>query len=434
MRAFSVQPSCADDVTPPSPKKKLPFASDFCEKRRYGNGIAVFNQAETVGRRVARNPLHESGNAMGKTSIFEATVEHFLAPILPFLQDAEVSEIMINSSDEIYIERAGKVVKTDARFEDDDALLSAVNNVLQYTGKRLSPEHPLIDSRLPDGSRVHVILPPLCRSGMCVTIRKFAKVMFEAEHLVELGTWTRQAMEYMRICVLAEKNILVAGGTSSGKTCLLNVLSSVVPHHQRVVVIEDSAELKLQQDHLISLEARAADRWGRGEVTIRELFRSSLRLRPDRIIIGEVRGGEALDVIQAMTSGHAGSMSTLHANMAMDALNRMETLAMMSEIELPLQALRAQIASAIDVVVQMTRFSDGRRGITQISEILPLGDDGHYRLQDVFTYVLKDDQDEGERREVLEWTGNKSRFTQEPRVQILRDEFDLTKPIFSADK
>ncbi len=370
---------------------------------------------------------------MAKTNIFEATVEHFLKPILPYMHDPAVSEIMINSPSEIFVEREGQLIKTDASFEDDEALMSAVNNILQYTGKRISPEMPLVDSRLPDGSRVHVILPPLCRTGICVTIRKFAKVMFEADHLIELGTWTGEAMEYLRICVLGEKNILVGGGTSSGKTSLLNVLSSFLPDNQRIVVIEDSAELKLQQDHLISLEARHPDRWGRGEVTIRDLFRSALRLRPDRIIIGEVRGGEALDVIQAMTSGHAGSMTTLHATMAMDGLNRLETLAMMSQIELPLHALRAQIASAIDVIVLMTRFPDGRRGVTQIAEVLPLGDDGRYQLHEMFTYKLQS----GPRAKAgigkLTWTKTKSIFAAEPKVCLLRETMESTKPLFEAD-
>ena len=299
---------------------------------------------------------------MAKTNIFAATVEHFLAPILPFMNDPSVAEIMVNAFDSIYIEKGGKLVKTEAKFADDNALMAAVNNVLQYTGKRVTHDHPLIDSRLPDGSRVHVILHPLCRNSTCMTIRKFAKVMFSAEHLVDLGSWTDESREYLEMCVLAEKNLLVAGGTSSGKTCLLNVLSGFLPNTQRIVVIEDSAELELQKDHVISLESRRRTGGGAGEVGIRDLFKSSLRLRPDRIIIGECRGGEALDMIQAMTSGHAGSMSTLHAHMAMDALNRLETLAMMSKIDLPLFALRAQIASAINVLVQMTRFSDGRRG------------------------------------------------------------------------
>jgi pilus assembly protein CpaF len=348
------------------------------------------------------------------------------------MQDPKVAEIMVNNPDEIYVEREGQLVKTDATFGDDESLLAAVNNVLQYTGKRLTTEHPLIDSRLPDGSRVHVILPPLSRSGICMTIRKFAKVMFSAEHLVELGSWTREAMDYVRVCVLAEKNILVGGGTSSGKTCLLNVLSAFIPGNQRIVVIEDSAELELQQDHVISLEARQADRWGRGEVTITDLFRSALRLRPDRVIIGEVRGGEALDMIQAMTSGHAGSMSTVHAHMAMDAMNRLETLAMMSKVDLPLHALRAQIASAIDVIIQMTRFSDGRRELTEIAEVLPLDDQGHYRLEDRFTYRLFEGDAGKLGRGALAWTGRGSIFADEPKVKILRDRWQLAAPIFDT--
>ena len=367
-----------------------------------------------------------------RADIFEATVEHFLAPVMEFMNDPEVAEIMINAPDEIYIEKHGQLVKTDARFEDEDALLAAVNNVLQYTGKRMDPEHPLIDSRLPDGSRVHVILEPLCRTSTCVTIRKFAKTMFDAQHLIRIGSWTEEVMEYLQILVQAEKNLLVAGGTSSGKTCLLNVLSTFVPHHQRVVTIEDSSELELQQDHVISLEARPPDRWGRGEVTISDLFRSSLRLRPDRVIIGEVRGGEALDMIQAMTSGHAGSMSTLHANTSLDVMNRLETLAMMSKVDLPLHALRAQIASAIDAVVLVTRFNDGRRALTQISEVLPLGDDGHYNMQDTYTYVLEGEKG---RRGIgtLKWTGVKSVFRDEPKIRVLKDTWNLTGKLFEAD-
>jgi pilus assembly protein CpaF len=371
---------------------------------------------------------------MGKANIFETTVEHFLGPIMPYMEDPAVSEIMVNRADEIYVEKAGRLVLTDARFDDEDALLSAVRNVLQYTGKRMESEHPLIDSRLPDGSRVHVVLGPLCRSGTTMTIRKFARTMFDAEHLVQIGSWSRQAMEYMKACVLAEKNVLVAGGTSSGKTSLLDVLSSFVPAHQRIVVIEDSAELELQQNHVLSLEARPPDRWGRGEVTIRDLFRSSLRLRPDRIIIGEVRGGEALEMIQAMTSGHAGSMSTLHANMAMDALNRLETLAMMSKIELPLHALRAQIASAIDVIVQVTRFSDGRRAMTQVVEVEPLGDDGKYRLRDMFVYKLAEDERGRAGIGDLAPTGRKSQFGAEPKIRVLRGQCGEAEVLFEPEE
>jgi len=369
---------------------------------------------------------------MNRAEIFSVTINRFLAPIAEFLSDPSVSEIMINTPQEIYIEKNGEIVKTDAKFESEDAFLSAVTNILQFTGKRLTADQPLQDSRLPDGSRVHVILGPLSRRGTCVTIRKFAKVMFDADNLARLGTWTPEAMEYLRLMVLGEKNILVAGGTSSGKTCLLNVLSAFIPHNQRIVVIEDSAELELQQDHVISLESRGPDRYGQGSVGIPELFRSSLRLRPDRIIIGECRGGEALEIIQAMTSGHAGSMSTLHANSSLDALNRLETLCMMSKVELPLHALRAQIASAIDVLVQMTRFSDGRRDVTGIAEVLPLSRDGGYRVQAMFAYEL--DEASPTKAGKLIWTGAKSAFRDEQGMRVLRGEAKLTGGIFSGER
>lgn len=371
---------------------------------------------------------------MARANIFAYTVEHFLAPIMPYMHDDAVSEIMINRFDEIYVERNGALVRTDAKFDDQDAFMAAVNNVLQFTGKRLSHEHPLIDSRLPDGSRVHVILQPLSRFGTCMNIRKFAKRLFDAEALTRLGSWTDLARRYLEVCVAAEKNILVSGGTSSGKTSLLNVLSNFIPAHQRIVVIEDSAELDLQQDHVISLESRGADRYGRGEVNIRELFRSSLRLRPDRIIIGEVRGGEALEMIQAMTSGHAGSMSTLHANTSMDALNRLETLAMMSKIDLPLHALRSQVASAIDVIVQVTRFNDGRRALTEISEVLPLDREGRYVVRDIFRYQLAEGAEGRMGRGELAWTGAASEFAAEPKIQSQGDQrLELVKKIFPAD-
>lgn len=365
--------------------------------------------------------------AKGKLNIFEATVEHFLAPVMEYMRDDTVSEIMINSADDIYIERRGKLIKTDAKFDDEESLLAAVNNVLQYTGKRIDPERPLVDSRLPDGSRVHVVLAPLCRNGTCMSIRKFSRQNLNADHLLQYGSWTKEVMDYLRVCVLAEKNLLVAGGTSSGKTCLLNVISSFIPNDQRIVTIEDSAELELQQTHVVSLESRPPDRWGKGEINIRDLFRSSLRLRPDRIVIGEVRGGEALDMIQAMTSGHAGSMSTLHANTAFDALNRLETMAMMSKVELPLHALRSQISSAMDVIVLMTRLKDGRRCITEVSEVLPLEEDGHYRVQKMFSFDVKDESDAGR----LSWAGHKSTFLDEPKIRINRPEWRDAEKFFS---
>ena len=370
---------------------------------------------------------------MGSAGIFAYTVDHFLAPVMPYIRDPTVTEIMINSCQEVYIEREGRLEKTDARFVDEEAFLAAINNVLQFTGKRLTQDNPLVDARLPDGSRVHVVLRPLSRFGTCMTIRKFSKAMFGLAKLMELGSLTPMSAEYLRVMVLAEKNLLVSGGTSSGKTVLLNVLSGFIPAHQRIVVIEDSAELELQQDHVVSLEGRGPDRYGRGQITIRDLFKSSLRLRPDRIIIGEVRGGEALDMIQAMTSGHAGSMSTLHASTPLDALNRLETLAMMSKVELPLYALRAQVASAIDLIVQVTRFPDGRRGLTGISEIMPLDDNGRYAARDMFRYELATGLAGKQGQGALVWTGAKSVYLAEPKVHVQIEQTDMTRAIFSDE-
>ncbi len=344
---------------------------------------------------------------MANAALFTRTIEHYLAPIRAFLEDESVSEVMINAPDEIYVERDGGLVKTDARFADVETYEAAINNVLQFTGKSLSDDAALIDARLPDGSRVHVAKAPCARFGTVMSIRKFAKSMLDLDWLMELGTITPEAREFLEIAVQAERNVLVAGGTSSGKTSLLNALSAMIPRDQRLVVIEDSAELQLQQDHVISLETKPADRFGRGAVGIRELFRSSLRLRPDRIIIGEVRGGEALEMIQAMTSGHGGSMGTLHANAPLDALNRLETMALMSEVELPLSALRSQVSSAIDIIVQMSRQIGGRRLVTQITEVLPIGDHGYYQTRDLFAQEQIGD-DSGGKAMWLSWTGQVS--------------------------
>lgn len=358
--------------------------------------------------------------------IYSRTIAHYLAPIGRFLADSAVTEVMINGPREIFIERDGRLTRTTARFVDDEAYEAAVNNILQYTGKALDDERPMLDSRLPDGSRVHVVRPPCSRSGTVMTIRKFSRQMLDIDWLVELGTLSAQACEYLEVVVRAERNVLVAGGTSSGKTSLLNALSTFIPPGQRVVVIEDSAELQLQQEHVICLERRLPDRYGRGEVSIGDLFRSSLRLRPDRIIIGEVRGGEALEMIQAMTSGHGGSMGTLHANNPMDALSRLETMALMSKVELPLVALRAQIASAIDLVVQMSRQIGGRRMVTQITEIDPLDEQGRHRYRDLFLLPMRDD---GAGRQ-LTWTGERSAVAGRLRPQDQAAVTALTQPIF----
>ena len=313
---------------------------------------------------------------MPDPALFQRTIEHYLKPILPYLQDSQIAEVMVNNYQEIYIEKGGKLHKTEAKFADIEAYEAAINNILQFTGKSIADEDILVDTRLPDGSRVHVAKEPCARFGMAMTIRKFAKTMLDIDWLTHLGSITPAACEYMKIAVNNEQNTLVAGGTSSGKTSLLNALSAYIPQGQRIVTIEDSAELQLQQDHLISMESRSADQFGRGAVKIRQLFKSSLRLRPDRIIIGEVRGEEALDMIQAMTSGHGGSMGTLHANNAFDTLNRLETMALMSEVELPLERrCAAKSARLSTCVIHLVRQVGGFRQVTQIAEVMPLGDE-----------------------------------------------------------
>jgi len=364
--------------------------------------------------------------------IFEQTIYHFLEPVGEYLRDPTVTEIMINGPDEVYIERRGRLERTPAKFSNESALLAASRNILQYVGKRISPEHPMLDARLPDGSRVHVAMPPCSRRGVVVTIRKFARQAFDMGFLISSGTLSELARDFLMLCIVTEKNLLISGGTSSGKTSLLNVLSEYIPAERRIVVIEESSELQLKQPHVLGLESRAPDRYGRGEVTIRDLFKHSLRMRPDRVIVGECRGGEALDMIQAMTSGHAGSMTTLHADSPGDALHRLETMAMMSNVEIPLMALRAQVASAIHVIVQMMRFSDGSRRVVQISQVLPLDVRGNYQVEDLFMLRLPEGVRELTKAE-LQWTGVKIVFRDEVAVQSAVANMPILEPLV-ADK
>lgn len=367
---------------------------------------------------------------MERDEIFAVTIRRFLEPVREFLDDPTVSEVMINGPDEVYVERAGLVQKTDAQFEDEQALLAAAKNIAQFTNKRVTAETSRFDSRLPDGSRVHVVLPRCSQKGLCMAIRKFSKKSFTLEGLVERGAFGPDVMEYIEIVVELEKNLVVSGGTGSGKTSLLNAISGKIPSNERIIVIEDASELQLQQPHVLPFETRAADRHGKGAVTIRDLFHSALRMRPDRVVIGECRGGEALDLIQAMTSGHGGSMSTLHANSAADALNRLETMALMSGIEIPLMALRAQVASAIDVVVQLMRLADGRRVLTEVSEVGRLTPEHQYNVTRIFEF--RDGIDaEGKPSGKVHWTGARSTFTNDVREKGLAHHVKLTREIFA---
>jgi pilus assembly protein CpaF len=339
------------------------------------------------------------------TTSFAETVRSFLAPIITYIDDDEISEIMINSHEEIWIEKGGRIFKTDAVFKSKEELMSAVNNISQFVKRRISLEKPHLDARLPDGSRIHAILPPCARKGVCMAIRKFSKENLTIQKLLRLGSISDAAAKFLKGCVHGKANLLVSGGTGSGKTSLLNVVSAFIPSHERIIVIEDSAELQLQQDHVLLLETKIADHRGRGEVSIRDLLRSTLRLRPDRIIIGEIRSGEALDLLQAMNTGHGGSMGTIHANSPLDTLLRLETLSLFSGIELPIKAIRAQISSAIHIVVQTSRFHDGSRKVSYISEVLPLQDDGNYSIQHIFKYRQKGIRQDGRIYGALEPTG-----------------------------
>jgi len=364
--------------------------------------------------------------------IFEKTILHFLEPVGEYLRDPTVTEIMVNGPDEIFIERKGRLLLTESKFPNETALQAAIRNILQYVGKRISTEHPMMDARLPDGSRVHVAMAPCSRRGTLLTIRKFSRQAFDMDFLVSTGCLSPLACDFLKLCILTEKNLLISGGTSSGKTSLLNVLSGYVHSDRRIVVIEESSELQLRQPHVLSLESRAPDRYGRGEVTIRDLFKHSLRMRPDRVIVGECRGGEALDMIQAMTSGHAGSMTTLHADSPPDALHRLETMALMSNVEIPLSALRAQVASAIHVIIQMMRFVDGSRRVVQIAQVLPLDEHGRYQVEDLFILRMPP----GEReltKATLEWTGTKLAFRNEVAVLSEMRNMPTLEPLV-ADK
>ena len=370
---------------------------------------------------------------MSRETIYEASVEYFLAPIGQYLADDSVTEIMVNGFDEIYVERRGKLQRTDASFESDDALISAIHNLAQWVGREIDPERPILDARLPSGSRVNAIVPPSARTGTYLTIRKFSRDVMSMPDLIRLGSMSEQAREFLDLCVRLRKNILVSGGTGTGKTSFLNALSSSIPDDERIVVIEETSELRLAQSHCLYLEAQQGDRQGRGKLSVRQLFINSLRMRPDRIIVGEVRAGEALDLVQSMISGHAGSLSTVHANTARDALVRMETLSLMSDVDIPIYVARAQVASAINLVIQLTRFSeDGSRKVTRISEAFGLNDQNQYQTHDLFVCQLHGKREDGSLEAELVPTGVVPTFAGEPYEQGMGERIKLTHDLWKG--
>ncbi len=334
-------------------------------------------------------------------------------PLEPFLHDDTVSEVMVNGPDSIYIERSGKIEHTGAAFVDDAHLMRIIDKIVSTVGRRVDESSPMVDARLPDGSRVNAIIPPLALRGPTLTIRKFSRDPYTMDDLINFGSITPKAAQFLAACVNGKLNILISGGTGTGKTTTLNAMSAYIPNVERIVTIEDAAELQLQQQHVITLESRPPNIEGQGEVRIRELVRNSLRMRPDRIIVGEVRGPETLDMLQAMNTGHEGSLTTIHANSPRDALSRLETLVMTAGIELPHRAIREQIASAFDLLVQITRLVDGSRRITHISEVLGMESDV-VTLQDVFVAKPPDEEQAssaaGRLLGALECTGLKPHF------------------------
>jgi len=327
-------------------------------------------------------PEHIDQDLLAKDILNEAVG---LGPIEDLLADDDVTEIMVNSFDDIFVERKGRLTKSAVTFSDDNAVMSAIERIVSPLGRRIDESSPMVDARLKDGSRVNAIIPPLALRGPCLTIRKFSKNKLTGDDLVNFGSCSPAMMRFLESAVHEHCNIVISGGTGSGKTTLLNVLSNFIPHQERVITVEDAAELKLNQPHLVSLESRPANLEGKGAVPIRDLVKNCLRMRPDRIVIGECRGGEALDMLQAMNTGHDGSLTTAHANTPRDVLSRLEVMVMMAGMDLPLAAIREQISSAVDIIVQQTRLPDGSRRVTYISEITGI-ESGIVQVQDIFLY------------------------------------------------
>lgn len=356
---------------------------------------------------------------------YKASFDFFLGPLVPLLDDPSVSEIMVNGPDRIFVERGGRVETTDIRFRDEAELRAAANNIAQFVGKTISEEEPILDGRLADGSRVAIVLHPLSAHGTSVNIRRFSKEALTPEFLVEVRSMTPEALEFVLLAVKAHTNLLVSGGTGSGKTTLLNILATAFGDSERILIIEDTRELQIRKPHVVQMEARPADAYGRGEITVRDLFIASLRMRPDRILVGEVRRAEALDMIQAMTSGHRGSLATLHADTPAQACGRLETMSLMADLGLPLAALRRQVALALDIVVQTSRLTSGRRLVTHISEIELDEATGTYVVHDIFNL------DTTAEDPILKWTGRRPTLADELGWKGLAGEVNLTREMMS---
>ncbi len=360
-------------------------------------------------------------------SVFEAAIKGFLQPIWHLLQDEKISEVMINSHNEIWVEIAGKVQKTDAVFADEDALLAAVTNIAQSVNRRIDEKTPQLDARLPNGYRIHAVIPPCSRKGVTVAIRKFSTDQFTFQDYIRFGTITGTVAQFLKVASHLGKNILISGGTGSGKTTLLGAMCSYIPPGQRIIVIEDASELRIEYEHIVFFETKMASAQGEGEVTIRDLLKSSLRLRPDRIIVGEVRGAEALELINAMNTGHKGCLGTIHANSCHDAIVRLEALAQGADSKLSEKALQHQISSAIDLILQVSRYPDGSRKVAQVAEVLGF-EDGQYQMSTLFELKRLMKQADGKLLGKIEPTGALPSFMGE----IEDNRFNFPRSLFKA--
>jgi Flp pilus assembly protein, ATPase CpaF len=349
-------------------------------------------------------------------------------PLQQLLDDPDISEVMVNGPKKVYIERKGKLIKTNIVFDDDQQVLKIIERIIVPLGRRIDYDSPTVDARLPDGSRVNAVIAPVAIDGPTITIRKFQKGKLSVEQLIEYGSITRNMADFIRACVIGRLNIVISGGTGSGKTTLLNVLSTFIPDDERIVTIEDAAELKLQQDHVVRMEVKPPDLEGKNTVGIRDLVRNSLRMRPDRIIVGEVRGGEALDMLQAMNTGHDGSLTTLHANTPRDSISRLETMCLMSGMNLPLKVVREQIAAAIDLIVQQSRLKDGSRKVTSITEVAGMEGDTVV-MSEIFRFEQSGIDQDGKVIGELKPTGIRPLFG--PRLEMAG--FKLSPEMFGAN-
>lgn len=349
-------------------------------------------------------------------------------PIQPLLDDDDVSEVMVNGPNKVYVEKKGQLTKTGVTFDNDAHVLRVIDRIILPLGRRVDADSPTVDARLPDGSRVNAVIPPVAIDGPTITIRKFRRDKLTVQQLVDFGSLTTQMAEFLRACVISRLNIVISGGTGSGKTTLLNVLSTMIPADERILTIEDAAELQLQQDHIVRLETKVANVEGKGQVSIRDLVRNALRMRPDRIVVGECRGGETLDMLQAMNTGHDGSLTTLHANTPRDALARLETMVLMAGMDLPIKVIRQQVSAAVDLIIQQTRLKDGTRKVTAITEVAGMEGDTIV-LTDIFKFEQTGMSTDGKVIGQLKPTGIRPLFT--PRLEA--SGFKLPPEIFGAN-